>query len=173
MQERVAQALETNFRRAGIQISEITTGTEMIAQNTAQTDVLVSFLLVMAVLISLVGGVGLMGTMSMNVLERTREIGVMRAIGASDGAVLQLVIVEGMLIGVISWVLGALLALPIGMLLANVVGAAILNSPLDFVFSLDGFLVWLAGVLVLSALASLLPAHNAARLAIREVLAYE
>jgi len=105
-QERVAQALEKNFRRAGIQISEITTGTEMITQNTAQTDVLVSFLLVMAVLISLVG-------------------------------------------------------------------AAILNSPLDFVFSLDGFLIWLAGVLVLSALASLLPAHNAARLTIREVLAYE
>ncbi|NIV28059.1 MAG: FtsX-like permease family protein, partial [Anaerolineae bacterium] len=72
-------------------------------QNTATTNILVAFLLVMAVLIAMVGGLGLMGTMSMNVLERTREIGVMRAIGASDRAILQLVIVEGMLIGVISW----------------------------------------------------------------------
>ena len=44
---------------------------------------------------------------------------------------------------------------------------------IDFVFSLDGFLAWLAGVLVLSAVASFLPARNAARLTIREVLAYE
>ena len=172
-QERVAKALEANFKQEGIQVSQVTTGTELIAQNTATTDVLVVFLLVMAVLIAVVGGLGLMGTMSMNVLERTREIGVMRAIGASNGAILQLVIVEGMLIGVISWAVGALLALPISTLLANVVGASMFQSPLDFVFSLDGFLVWLAGVLVLSAVASFLPARNAARLTIREVLAYE
>ncbi len=127
----------------------------------------------MAVLIAMVGGLGLMGTMSMNVLERTREIGVMRAIGASDRAILQLVIVEGMLIGVISWAVGALLALPISTLLANVVGATMFQTPLDFVFSWDGFLVWLTGVVVLSALASFLPARSAARLTIREVLAYE
>ena len=58
-------------------------------------------------------------------------------------------------------------------MLANVVGTTMFNSPLDFVFSLDGFHVWLAGVLVLSTLASFLPAHSAARLTIREVLAYE
>jgi putative ABC transport system permease protein len=109
----------------------------------------------------------------MNVLERTRDIGVMRAIGASDIAIVQLVIAEGVLVGVISWILGALLAWPISTLLANVVGTTMLNSPLDFVFSLDGFLVWLGGVLVLAALASFLPARNAARLTIREVLAYE
>lgn len=172
-QKRMADALEVKFSEAGIQVSDITTGSTQIAQNTAQTDVLVNFLLVMAVLIAVVGGLGLMGTMSMNVLERTREIGVMRAIGASDGAILQLVIVEGMLIGVISWILGALLSLPISALLANVVGAAILSTPLKFVFSLEGFLMWLAGVLALSALASFLPARNAAHLTIREVLAYE
>ena len=172
-QERVAKALEAIFKQEGIQVSQVTTGTELIAQNTATTDVLVIFLLVMAVLIAVVGGLGLMGTMSMNVLERTREIGVMRAIGASNGAILQLVIVEGMLIGMISWAVGALLALPISTLLANVVGVTMFQSPLDFVFSLDGFLVWLAGVLVLSAVASFLPARNAARLTIREVLAYE
>ena len=73
----------------------------------------------------------------------------------------------------ISWLLGAVLALPISALLANVVGASMFQTPLDYVLSLDGFLVWLAGVLVLSAVASFLPARNAARLTIREVLAYE
>jgi len=172
-QERVARTLEARFRQAGIQITDIVTGTELITRNTATTDVLVLMLLVMAVLIALVGGLGLMGMMSMNVLERTREIGVMRAIGASDGVILQLVIVEGMLVGAISWVLGTFLALPISILLASAVGTTMLNTPLDFVFSLDGFAIWLAGVLILSALASFLPARNAARLTIREVLAYE
>ena len=172
-QERVAKTLEASFREAGIQVSQITTGTETVTQQTSTTDILVVFLLVMAVLIALVGGLGLMGMMSMNVLERTREIGVMRAIGASDGAIMLLVIVEGMLVGVISWVLGAVLALPISALLANVVGASMFQTPLDFVLSVNGFLLWLGGVLVLAALASFLPARNAARLTIREVLAYE
>ena len=52
-----------------------------------------------------VGVIGLTGTMSINVLESTREIGVMRAIGASDGAVAQVFIVEGLVIGLLSWLL--------------------------------------------------------------------
>ena len=67
----------------------------------------------MALLTALVGSIGLTGTMGMNVLERTREIGVMRSIGAVDQEIMRTVIVEGMLIGSISWILGALLSFPI------------------------------------------------------------
>jgi putative ABC transport system permease protein len=144
-----------------------------MAKQTASIDVLVYTLMVMAVLIALVGGLGLMGTMSMNVMERNREIGVMRAIGASDFTVQQMVIVEGMVIGVISWFLGALLAFPISLVLDYIVGIAFVTSPLDFIISPYGFMIWLAGVLILSALASYLPARSASRLTVREVLAYE
>jgi putative ABC transport system permease protein len=172
-QQRVGRQLEGVFNRAGIQVTVVTTGFEQIARNASSTDILVYFLLVMAVLIALVGGLGLLSTMSMNVIERIREIGVMRAIGASDGAIMFMVIVEGVLIGLISWVIGALLAVPIGIGLTTVVGIAFLRSPLDFVFSWDGFLVWLVIVAVLSSLASFLPARNAARLTVREVLVYD
>jgi putative ABC transport system permease protein len=114
-----------------------------------------------------------MGAMSMNVLERTREIGVMRAIGTVDGYIMLLVIVEGMLIGVISWSMAVILAQPITLLLNNVVGSSILSAPLSYAFSWPGLLVWLTGVLVISALASALPAYNASRLTIRELPAYE
>jgi ABC-type antimicrobial peptide transport system permease subunit len=76
----------------------------------------------MAVVMAAVGGLGLSGTMSMNVLERVREIGVMRAIGASDGAILRLVLVEGIIIGLLSWVAGAVVAVPLAWVIANVLG---------------------------------------------------
>jgi putative ABC transport system permease protein len=169
----VAQALEQRFRQAGIPVLSIATGSELRAQQAFGIDIFVTFMLMLAGLIALVGGLGLAGTMSMNVIERTREIGVMRAIGASDGAIRQLVITEGLTIGALSWLLGAVLAVPVSKLFNDGVGIVFLSVPLTSVFSWDGFLVWLGGAMILSALASLLPAHSASRVTIREVLAYE
>jgi putative ABC transport system permease protein len=172
-QRQIAKALQTAYDKAGIQVQLIQVGAELVQMNRSQTDVLVYFLLGMAALITLVGGLGLMSAMSLNVLERTREIGVIRAIGATDGAVQQMVIVEGLVIGLLSWLAGAILSFPLGILLANVVGVSMLQSPLDYVFSLGGFLLWLLIVVTISSVASYIPARNASRMTVREVLAYE
>jgi putative ABC transport system permease protein len=131
------------------------------------------FLLIMAILLAGVGGIGLMGTMSLNVLERTREIGVMRAIGASDGAVLKIVIVEGVLIGWLSWVVGAVVAFPLSKTLSNIVGMVVMNTTLNYTYSTGGLMLWLGVVTVLAVLASAWPARNASRVTVRDVLAYE
>ena len=109
-------------------------------------DVIVYLLLAMGVLIASVGALGLMGTMSTNVLERTREIGVMRAIGASDGAVLRIVIVEGILIGLISWAIGGALAFPVGAALSNAVGLVLFQTQLPYTFAASGVITWLGVV---------------------------
>jgi putative ABC transport system permease protein len=127
----------------------------------------------MAFLLAVIGGLGLMGTMSINVLERTREIGVMRAIGASNKSVRRIFIVEGIIIGVISWLVGALLAMPISKVLSDLIGAQFLSAPLSYTFSLTGVIIWLGLVIVLATVASFLPAWNASRITVREVLAYE
>jgi putative ABC transport system permease protein len=111
--------------------------------------------------------------MSLNVLERTREIGVMRAIGASDGAVLRIVVVEGVIIGVLSWLIGTLLALPLSRFLSDMVGRSIMEADLSYTFSTQGALLWLALVIILATLASSWPARNATRVTVRDVLAYE
>jgi putative ABC transport system permease protein len=121
----------------------------------------------------MVGSIGLAGTMSMNVMERTREIGVMRAIGASNGILMSMVMVEGVLIGLISWLLGSLLAFPISKLMADSISLALFDAPSNLGFTPTGFLIWLVVVVILSILASVMPARSAARLTIREVLAYE
>ncbi len=128
---------------------------------------------VMAALLAVVGGMGLTGTMSINVLERRREIGVMRSIGASDGAVLKLVMVEGMLIGLLSWLIAMLLAIPLSGVLSYAVGQALLQTPFEYAFSIAGALLWLLLVVIISLVASYVPARNASRLTVREVLAYE
>jgi putative ABC transport system permease protein len=136
-------------------------------------NTLITFLLVMAILTAIVGSIGLMGTMSMNVLDRTREIGVMRAIGASDRAVMNLVLVEGGLIGLISWGVGSLVAIPISKMLSDTIHLAVFGAQADFAYTSRGPLYWLGLVIVLSVLASVIPARNAARLTIREALSYE
>jgi putative ABC transport system permease protein len=116
---------------------------------------------------------GLAGTMGMNVLERTREIGITRAIGADDRAVMRTVIAEGVVIGSISFALAIILSIPFTYGLSTIVSLAIFQTPIDVVFTYIGYAIWLGLVLSLSTFASILPARNAARLTIREVLAYE
>jgi len=136
-------------------------------------DILVIFLLIMAILTAIVGAMGLTGTMSMNVMERTREIGIMRSIGADDRAVMRTVIAEGLVIGFISFILAIFLSIPFTYALSDVVSSAVFQTPIKVVFTFLGYAIWLGLVLLLSVLGSILPARNAARLTIREVLAYE
>ncbi|RPJ47176.1 MAG: FtsX-like permease family protein, partial [Chloroflexi bacterium] len=136
-------------------------------------NILITFLLFLAVLTALVGSIGLAGTMSMNVMDRTREIGVMRAIGASDRMLMKLVLAEGMLIGAMSYGLGALLAFPISKIMSDGISLALFDAPSTSGYTPTGFAIWLALVVGLSFAASVIPARKASRLTIREVLAYE
>jgi putative ABC transport system permease protein len=168
-----AASLEKYLEENGVGVRSIQLMTEEGDQVKSIFDIILALALVMALLLAVVGGLGLMGTLSINVLERTREIGVMRAIGASDGAVARVFLVEGEVIGLMSWLLGALLAIPLSALLNWGIGMALLQMPLNSTFSLQGAGLWLIAVGVLAALSSFWPARNASRLTVRDVLAYE
>ncbi len=172
-QKLVNDQLLALFEKRGIQVSSSELGTDFVTSQKATTDILVYFMLVMASLIAIVGGLGLMGTMSINVLERTREIGVMRAIGASNTDIQSIVIVEGMVIGLISWAISILLSFPITGILTYGVGMAILTAPMPAVFSASGIIVWLLFTVILATIASAMPARRASRLTVRDTLAYE
>lgn len=172
-QEQLKRNIEAHLRERGYRMTDLSTGLFLRSASSEGLTVLTIFLLIMASLTALVGSIGLAGTMSLNVMERTREIGVMRAIGASNRILLRMVLVEGMIIGLASWVIGSLLAFPISKLLSDAVSQALFDAPSDFGFTPTGFLVWLGVVLALSIMASLMPARTATRLTIREVLAYE
>lgn len=172
-QMQVAQAVEAHLEQLGINVSSTDTSHTRRGRIGTQFNILVVFLMIMALLIAVVGALGLTGTMTINVFERAREIGVMRAIGASDAAVLQIFMIEGILIGLISWFAGSILALPISKLLSDAVGMAFMQAPLRYTFSVQGAAIWVILVVVLAATATFWPAWSATRLSVRDVLAYE
>jgi putative ABC transport system permease protein len=172
-QDAMAEKLDDHFRALGFKVRQAESGLASLDTVSESLDILVVFLLIMAVLTAIVGAMGLTGTMGMNVLERTREIGIMRAIGADDRAVMRTVIGEGFVIGVISFLLAIIVSIPLTYLLSYIVSVAIFETPIAVTFTYLGYAIWLGLVLLLSVLGSVLPARNAARLTIREVLAYE
>lgn len=172
-QDLMAERLDTFFRDRGFKVRNSESGLASLDTASESLDILVVFLLIMAILTAIVGAMGLTGTMGMNVMERTREIGIMRAIGADDRAVMRTVIAEGFVIGFISFVLAILASIPITYLLSDIVSTAVFETPIKVVFTYLGYAIWLGLVLLLSVLGSIIPARNAARLTIREVLAYE
>jgi len=148
-------------------------GGELRQQTQSQFNIITYLMLAMAVLAAVVGSVGLASTMSINVVERRREIGVMRATGATSVAILGIFIVEGVLVGALSWVLATPLSYPGARVFSDILGDQLFQMPLDFAYSLVGLLLWLIIVTVLSALASLWPALRATQVSVRESLAYE
>jgi putative ABC transport system permease protein len=172
-QAQMAKALDEHFDNVGLRVSTIGKVEELRATAVTQFNVIFVFLMGMAILLTIVGSLGLTGTMSLNVLERTREIGVMRSIGASNGSIYQIVITEGIFIGLISWSVGLILSIPLGSILSNIVGNGFLRSPLIQSFSGFGAFLWLFLMIVISIVASYIPARKATRLTVRDVLAYE
>jgi putative ABC transport system permease protein len=172
-QKQMAVTIDQALRDRGYHVSDTEAGLSTLETASNSLAILINFLLIMALLTAVVGSIGLTGTMGMNVMERTREIGVMRAIGATDKQIMKTVIFEGMFIGIISWSMAAIVSFPITVLLSRIISLAIFNSPSQFILNPLGFFIWLGLVLLLSTVASVLPARNAARLTIREVLAYE
>ncbi|MBN1311820.1 MAG: FtsX-like permease family protein [Anaerolineae bacterium] len=172
-QQRVALAVEEQLKDAGILLSQSLTMQEVAGANIAQFNLLVGFLLSMTVLLAIVGGLGLTSTMSLNVLERTREIGVMRAVGATNGSVRSIVVVEGAVVGLLSWLLAVPLSFPLAIGLCTAIGNVFFEYSLSSSFSLVGIVYWLAISLVISIVACLIPARRAVRISVREALAYE
>ena len=172
-QGEMVKVLEDRLKTAGIGVSKSITIADIVQSSTSRMDFLVRFLLLMSFMAAVIGGLGLAGTMSLNVLERTREIGVMRSIGATSPMVGGIVVAEGMLIGFISWLLAIPCSIPFSYIFNAMLGYAFFKRPLDFTFSLSGLIIWLIIVMFISVIASLLPARQAMKMSVQETLAYE
>lgn len=169
----VKERLDENLEQEGVRARGSVSKAESRFGFDQHVVMIYVFLIVMSVVVGSVGGLGLMTTMSLNVLERRREMGVLRAIGATPRIVWLIVIIEGLLIGLLSWIIAVFLAWPVSNALGNVIVKALFRSGLDFTFEPWGLLIWFIVSLSVSAAGSFIPAWKASRTTVREALAYE
>ena len=135
--------------------------------------VLVNSLLAISILMGLVGALGLMSAMSMNVIERTREIGVLRAIGATPKKIRGLVINEGLLIGIISILIALGLSLLLSFYMGRLIGDMAFRTPLPLSVSSVAMMIWVLIIVAGSIAATMYPAGRAVKITTREALSYE
>jgi putative ABC transport system permease protein len=172
-QHALATALLEHLEARGMPVTDTETTQVMRSENDLMFTIVVAFLILMALLLAAVGGLGLATTMSINIMERVREIGVLRAIGASNASVRQIVVAEGVAMGIVSWIAGTLLSLLLSPLFSNILGIALIKVPLTYQYSVAAAIAWFFILQLVAVVASLGPARNAVKLTVREVLAYE
>jgi putative ABC transport system permease protein len=172
-QAEMAKVVESRMKQSGIKVSSSITQHEIVAANSGQVDFLIYFLLIMAILSAIIGALGLMGMMSLNVMERTREIGIMRSIGAASRAVAGVVLMEGLIIGIVSWLIAIPLSIPMSVMFNSLLGNLMFGNILTLIISPTGLFIWLLIVMAMAFLASIVPAYRAMRMSIRDTLSYE
>jgi putative ABC transport system permease protein len=171
--DRFREALDRRLEAEGIRALSATSKADSRIGFDQHMLMIYIFLIVMSVIIGLVGGLGLMTTMSLNVLERRREMGVLRAIGASSRVVWFMVVSEGLVVGMMSFGIAAVVARPLSRGLGDFLSTALFQGELNFLFDLDGLCIWFVASMALSALASFIPAWTASRAPVREALSFE
>ena len=171
-QKAIEADLKEFFDARGMEVGYTSVAAEDRQQASAQFGILTQVLMLMTIVMAVVGSMGLSGTLSINVIERRREIGVMRAVGASSRDVGFIFTGEGLILGLTSW----LFALPIGLgaspIFVKTLGKVI-DFPAEYYAGIQGIWLWLAIVIILSIIASWVPARRATRISVNESLAYE
>jgi putative ABC transport system permease protein len=170
----LASRLESTLEDAGYKLDFYTTSARLDERVYVdnQFNSIISMLLSLAMLVATVGGIGLMGSLAISVVERTREIGVLRSIGARSSSILSIFIMEGVLQGVLSFIIAVPIAFVLAQPLSRQLGRTMLEIDLDFSFAYSAVGIWLVTILVISVLASVIPARTATRISVRESLSY-
>ena len=163
-------AISQALARDGLVLRGAITGRRFAAAQGGHVAILVAALGFIALLMSVVGLLGLASALSVSTAERTREFGVMRALGASRGLALRIVLAEGLVIGLAGWALAVALSLPLSAVVGRVL-ASIAAQDLAPRLSPSAVALLLVALLVGAVAASVAPALRASRWSVRESLA--
>jgi putative ABC transport system permease protein len=172
IQQEIVDDLDERFLDRGYIVASTQTAARQLEASSEHLDILTTFLLIMASALAVVGIIGLSGSMTLTVIESTREIGIMRSVGASHRAIFGIYITQGIVVGTIAWFFGAWLSWPVSYGLMAALRAA-LEMRLAYTFSPAGVAIWLVLVWLISTAASILPAWRASQVSIRDAISTE
>lgn len=170
--EAAGKDVEGALAMVGAGIENMTTSRELASALAGHVQILVVALLSMASIMAAVGAMGLASAQSTNVTERTREFGVMRAMGASSLVLIRNILAEGLINGVLSLPIAVLVGIPLGYGVGALVGNLSFGMALPLSLSHHALGIWVVVVIASSLMASFVPAVRSTRLSIRETLAH-
>ncbi|GAB4170098.1 MAG: FtsX-like permease family protein [Roseiflexaceae bacterium] len=170
----LATQVRAAYHQQGIDVvlSDLLTITQRSDNQLDNLATVITLLLMVAMIVAVVGAISLNGTLSISVLERRREIGVLRAIGATPGVIRTQFLTEGLLMGLLSWLIGLVLSYPVGLLTVQAIGFTLRISVI-YQYDWTGVWLWLGLATIIAIIASLSPAQQAIRTSVQESLAYE
>ena len=168
----VTTALKSVMDDRGLKVAQSQTMPAQRESNDFQFSMVITMMLALSIIVALVGGIALMGALSIGVIERTKEIGVLRAVGARSRTILGIFMMEGMLQGMLSWLIAVPISLLTTPLLARALGTAMFGATLDYSYNWQAVGIWFVFIMLISAVASIMPASSATRISVRDSLAY-
>ena len=152
---------------------EISTPEELLKSFSAILNIITAFLLGVAGISLLVGGVGIANTMYTSVLERTKEIGTLKAIGAKNSEILMIFVMESGFLGLVGGIIGIILGIIIGKIIEYIavvyLGTTILKIATPWYLILGCMLFAFS----IGAFSGLLPAMQASKIKPADTLRYE
>ena len=140
------------------------TAAELIKSFKTILDIVQGILIAIAAISLMVGGVGIMNTMYTSVLERTREIGIMKAIGAKNSQILTLFLIEAGLIGIVGGIIGIILGVGLSKIAVIIIGQALKTDLIQASFPLVLIVGSLLFSFLVGAASGILPAIQASKL---------
>lgn len=167
--------IENKISPSGLNVLYVMSQAERVKIIHDHLNIILSTIVVLSFLVLIVSAVGMASATGINILERTREIGVMRAIGATPNQIFKLFVYEGMMVSLVSICFGLILSYPLSQLASVFFGNLLLGegAKLTYAFSPLGFWVTLLTTLIFGWLASRIPAKTAITVSTREALSYE
>jgi len=146
-------------------------GKAYIDQNLELFQAAFSGLTAMVLFLAIPSLIAMVNTLAIGVIERTREIGMLRAIGATRKQVRAVILAEALILSGIGTVLGILTGIYLGYLAVQAIGAA--GFPTVFAFPAGGILLAIAAGIAFGLVAAIIPARQATKLQVVEALRYE
>jgi putative ABC transport system permease protein len=166
----LAARIDDTLSKNGIQ-ADVETARHQAEQIEGQFQIIYALLYSVTAIIALVGAIGLFNALAMSVLERRREIGILRSMGATGRKVAQVFWTEGITLGVIAWLIALAIGLPGAYGFVLLLGQLLL--PVPFAFDPLSLVIMLGFLLLVATAASVGPVWGATRVRIAQTLRYE
>jgi putative ABC transport system permease protein len=171
--KKIAANIENALTANGLIVKDVTLKSIYKENVVEHLKIVTIMLILITILIIIVGGLSQISSMNINILERKRETGVLRALGMTDFNLYKTILGESLLLGFISWLISIVMAIPVSLFLGNNFCKIFLETNLDFKLSHQGIFLWLALLVIFSLVATVFPARKASKENLRDALEFE